>query len=237
MYKKTYLILKMEPIIISIDGNIGAGKTTFLQKIKETYPDFHYIDEPVEVWTQFVNEEGQSLLEVFYKDKTRWSYTFQNCAFMTRAMAITKAIQNWHKECKIDASKMKNNVFITERSVDTDFNVFAKMLHEDKSINKMEWDIYRQWYRYLSPDCKLAGIVYITCGVDKCKTRICTRNRTGEDNIPVPYLEQLHNYHETWINNTSIPVVRLESQKDLLLNPEYMNDNLALFDKFVRSLN
>jgi deoxyadenosine/deoxycytidine kinase len=83
------------PIIISIDGNIGAGKTTFLNELKTTHPEWHFIDEPVDSWMKFKNEHGESLLEVFYKDRKRWSYTFQNCAFLTRIRAITKAIEDF----------------------------------------------------------------------------------------------------------------------------------------------
>lgn len=202
----------MEPIIISIDGNIGAGKSTFLNQLKKNFPNWHFVDEPVDTWTKFVNEEGESLLEVFYKDRKRWSYTFQNCAFLTRVRSITKAIKDWKNVCKTNPEEMKNNVFITERSVATDFNVFAKMLHADGSLNKMEWDMYRNWYHYLFTDCRIAGIIYVTCSVDKCVERIGIRNRQGEDGIPVEYLTQLHNAHEDWINNTDIPVIKIDTE-------------------------
>ncbi len=230
----------MEPIIISIDGNIGSGKSTLLKKLKEHFPNIHFIDEPVDVWTRFVDENNDSLLQVFYKDRKRWSYTFQNVAFMTRVRAITKAISDWKKECKINPEKSKHNIFVTERCVDTDFNVFAKMLHDDKSINKMEWDIYRQWYRFLSVDTKVSGIVYVTCEPEKCKDRIGIRNRTGEDGIPYEYLRQLHKYHEDWINNTSIPVLRINSNQDVseaeLPKTDGDEDSLVAFTRFISSL-
>jgi deoxyguanosine kinase len=228
------------PIIISIDGNIGSGKSTMLNLLREKFPNFHFIDEPVDTWTRFVDETGESLLQVFYKDRKRWSYTFQNVAFLTRVRAITKAIADWKKECKADPEKAKHNIFVTERCVDTDFNVFAKMLHEDKSINKMEWDIYRQWYRFLSTDTKVSGIVYITCNPEKCKDRIGIRSRTGEDAIPLDYLTQLHDYHEDWINNTSIPVLRIDTNKDSPSGQFPISESgectLNIFSKFVSNL-
>jgi deoxyadenosine/deoxycytidine kinase len=202
----------MNPIILSIDGNIGAGKTTLLNDLKRKYPSWHFIDEPVDTWTRFVNAEGESLLEVFYKDRKRWSYTFQNCALLTRVRAITKAIREWKQICERDPSQTKNNIFVTERSVETDFHVFAKMLHEDGSLNKMEWDMYRQWYGYLSMETKVSGIIYVTCSPEKCSERIHTRGRSGEDSIPMEYLTQLHKYHEDWINNTCTPVVQINTE-------------------------
>ena len=91
------------------------------------------------------------------------------------------------------------------------------MLHDDGSLDKMEWDMYRQWHRYLSSygeGCNVSGIVYVTCSAEKCKTRIGIRSRDGEDGIPVEYLSQLHKYHEDWISNTTIPVYILNTEED-----------------------
>jgi deoxyadenosine/deoxycytidine kinase len=202
------------PIIISIDGNIGAGKTTFLNELKATHPEWHFIDEPVDSWLKFKNEQGESLLEVFYKDRKRWSYTFQNCAFLTRVRAITKAIDDWKEECILNPEKAKHNIFITERCVETDYNVFAKMLHDDGSLDKMEWDMYRQWYRFLTRGSAVSAVIYITCSPEKCKQRIGIRQRDGEDSIPLGYLSELHKYHEEWINNTTIPVHSVSTEED-----------------------
>ena len=226
----------MKPIILSIDGNIGAGKTTFLTQLKNKFPKWHFIDEPVDTWSRFVNEEGESLLEVFYKDRKRWSYTFQNCAFLTRVRSITKAIRDWKALCITNPEECKNNIFITERSVDTDFNVFAKMLHEDGSLNKMEWNMYKQWYHYLLTDCKISGIIYVTCNPELCSQRIGIRNRCGEDNIPMEYLTQLHKYHEEWIDNTSIPVVKINTeQKDFTVDSS-IEEFTDLLNKFLKSV-
>jgi phosphatidate phosphatase APP1 len=42
------------------------------------------------------------------------------------------------------------------------------MLHEDGSIDKLEWNIYRQWHHHLSTECQTSGIVYITCSPENC---------------------------------------------------------------------
>jgi deoxyadenosine/deoxycytidine kinase len=206
----------IQPILVSIDGNIGAGKSTFLNSLKENFPQWHFIDEPVDSWTKFKNEHDESLLEVYYKDRHRWSYTFQNCAFLTRIKAITSAIKKWQNECKLNPELAKHNIFITERSVETDYNVFAKMLHDDGSLDKMEWDLYRQWYRYLiqSSGIEVSGIIYVNCSPEKCLARIGNRAREGESIIPLEYLSNLHNYHENWINNTTCSVLNVSTEVD-----------------------
>jgi deoxyadenosine/deoxycytidine kinase len=226
--------MSVEPIIISLDGNIGSGKTTSLEILRKSFPNIHFIDEPVNAWMQFTNENGESLLQNFYKDRKRWAYTFQNCAFMTRVRAISKAVKDWEKSCKENPENLKHNIFVTERCVETDFHVFAKMLHEDGSINKMEWDIYRSWYRFLSTDHKLNGIFYVNASPDACKKRISYRNRNGEEEIPLEYLTQLGNYHKNWIDNTTVPVFNFDNEEDSSVCEKDVCDS---FNNFVKSLN
>jgi deoxyadenosine/deoxycytidine kinase len=206
--------IKMKHKIISIDGNIGAGKSTFLNQLKLEFPDFHYIDEPVDIWSTFKNEEGETLLEVYYKDKERWSYTFQNCVFLTRMI-------NFIKLLKEHENSNESKIFITERFVDTDFNIFARMLHDDGFINKLEWEIYKKWYHYLTSEHKLSGVIYISCSAEKCYERINIRKRAGENNISLDYLKKLDDYHNTWLDNTSVSTLTINTN----LNLSYLDEN------------
>lgn len=218
----------MKPIIITIDGNIGAGKSTFLNYLREKFPNFHYIDEPVDIWTNFKNESGETLLEVYYKDKKRWAFSFQNCVFLTRIISLIKHIKEWNND-----SNPKSNVFVTERCVETDFNIFVKMLYDDGFINKLEWNIYKQWYHYLILDYRINGIIYIKCEPEKCKERIGKRGRTGEQIIALDYLNKLHSYHEKWINETYIPVITFETNLDVNFEE---NNTYEKLNSFIDSL-
>ena len=55
--------------IYSIEGNIGAGKTTILKLIGKTFDDVEFVEEPVSQWQ---NLGGMNLLEKFYEDPARW---------------------------------------------------------------------------------------------------------------------------------------------------------------------
>jgi thymidylate kinase len=131
-------------LLVSIEGNIGAGKSTLLQALRVRNPSFHFIDEPVGIWQTLKNEAGESLLEVYYKDPKRWSYTFQSCALMSRFQSVSQAAH------AVERSPSKQRtVVVTERCLDTDFHVFTKMLCEDGCINSMELEIYRRLYEHL----------------------------------------------------------------------------------------
>lgn len=194
-------------MLISIDGGVGSGKSTLLDQLRREYPEWHFIDEPLDTWTALKNEDGESLLEVFYKDKQRWSYTFQNCAVLSRYLNIRRAIDEWQRECARDPSAIRRNVFVTERCLETDFNVFAQMLRDDGCLDGIEWDLYKQWYRMLYDSVRVHGVVYVNTSPDVCGERIGRRGRKGEEEIPLDYLKALDKYHRRWIDNTALPVM------------------------------
>ena len=60
--------------VLILEGNIGAGKSTFLKILKNNL-NVDIIFEPTDKW-QDVENEG-NILDLFYKDTKRWAYTFQ----------------------------------------------------------------------------------------------------------------------------------------------------------------
>jgi deoxyadenosine/deoxycytidine kinase len=196
----------MSPIIISLDGNIGAGKSTLLAEIRNRLHDVHIVDEPVGQWTALKNAEGKNLLELFYEDKKRWSYTFQNCAILTRLKNIQDAVEN------LDSTLKGPQVIITERSVLTDKHVFAEMLYDAGDIDPLEWELYESWFNIFGKKHPVKAIIYISTSSSTSKERIQIRNRQGEDRIGIDYLDALDKQHKKWIENTNIPVLTLSTE-------------------------
>ncbi len=203
--------MAFKPRIISIEGDIGSGKSTLLRELHEKYPNYHFIDEPLTTWTSLKNDEGESLLHVFYKDIRRYAYTFQNCAILSRAQNIRRAVAEWQKECEADPSKAANNVFITERCLETDKNVFAQMLRDDRKMDLLEWDLYNRWYHMLDGVATISGLVYVNTGPEICHERIKRRARDGEEDIPIEYLRNLDKYHKHWITSTNLKVMQFNN--------------------------
>ena len=199
----------MSHIIISLDGNIGAGKSTLLQEIRNKLHGVVIVDEPVAQWTSLKNAKGKSLLELFYEDKNRWSYTFQNCALLTRLKNIQKAVEN------IDSTNSSPQVIITERSVLTDKHVFAEMLYDAGNIDPLEWELYESWFNVFGKKYLVRAIIYVSTSSGTSKERINTRNRSGEESIDLEYLDALDKQHKKWIKNTSLPVLTLSTEADV----------------------
>ena len=132
MFKKNVKIL------ISIEGNIGVGKTTLMNLLEESLGDTaEYIFEPINEWHNIKDCQGRDILQTFYDDKLRWSYTFQNFAYITKLVHIINKIENSGKK-----------YIIMDRSLAADINTFGKMLHEDGFMNDIEWNAYKTWNNF-----------------------------------------------------------------------------------------
>ena len=68
-----YIKLRMnekprKPFTVIVEGNIGCGKTTFLEHFSRFEKRVEVLTEPVDRWR---NANGHNLLELMYKDPER----------------------------------------------------------------------------------------------------------------------------------------------------------------------
>lgn len=62
-----------QPKNFLVEGNIGSGKSTFLQKLHNLKLPITTIPEPVDVWTSY---KGHNYLQYFYDNPGKWGFTF-----------------------------------------------------------------------------------------------------------------------------------------------------------------
>ena len=63
-------------MLISIEGNIGTGKSSLVRMLEEKYKyndAIVFIQEPVNEWLNLKDTDGENILEKFYKTQERWS--------------------------------------------------------------------------------------------------------------------------------------------------------------------
>lgn len=182
-----------KPMLISIEGNIGSGKSTMMNHLKQNYKIRGYtvgfIDEPVEIWNSFTDDNtGENIIEKYYKDHAKYAFSFQMMAYISRLSTIKKAL------------KSNCDILLTERSIYTDRNVFAKMLYDSGKIEDINYKIYLKWFDEFLDDIKDIKIVYLKTDPETASNRVIKRNRKGET-IPLEYLSKCNDYHDTWINS------------------------------------
>ncbi|MBA3752356.1 deoxynucleoside kinase [Candidatus Dependentiae bacterium] len=169
-----------------VEGNIGAGKSTFL-KVIQNFLNAQVVMEPHEKWQ---NVGGHNLLDNFYADPERWSYTFQMYAFITRTM-----------ERKNAALRNSKPFQILERSVYSDRYCFAQNCYELNVMSELEWNLYKECYDWLidSYTVKPNGFIYLQTDPEVCYKRLLKRNRFEEAGVSLDYLQRVHDKHESWL--------------------------------------
>lgn len=211
-----------------IEGNIGAGKSTFLRLIKDHLP-VSIVYEPLDQW-QAIN--GQSLLDKFYQDTKRWGYTFQSYAFVTRVMEQEK-----YKKLYPFLPQ------VLERSVYSDRYCFAKNCFEMGTLSELEWTLYQEWFSWLVENytTRPSGFIYLQTDPAICFERLQKRARKEESLVPLSYLESLHNKHEDWLIGkkniasylTETPVLVLDCNQDFENSPELLNQHIHKIADFI----
>jgi deoxycitidine kinase/deoxyguanosine kinase len=199
----------MKTYIFTVEGNIGAGKTTFLERLQREWPEATVVLEPVGTWMTMKEKDGTSLLDHFYADKKRWSYTFQTAAFLTRLMdteRVLEAVQKTEGPPTEGPPTEGPRVVITERSVLTDRYVFAEMLHDSGDMSDLEYDLYLRWYNRFATHIPIKGILHLTTDPTISLERIGIRGREAETSIQKEYLEALDSQHRRWLATTTLPV-------------------------------
>lgn len=203
--------------IIAIDGNIGAGKTTLMDRLEEQYQDCDdvvVLREPVHLWTNLQTKEKpemeaytwkrvgkrmeniedtgeENLLHLFYTDPTKYAFLFQLHIFRTSLNEMQRVL-----------SDPNIRIVFCERSLESSRRVFAQMLRDAGNMTAIEFVLYESMFtdeivsKYYPTE-----IVYLDASVDVCHDRICTRARTGEEAIPKDYLSKCAAYYTTWLSS------------------------------------
>lgn len=212
-------VLNISIEVVSIEGNIGSGKSYLFDILKTYFTEmnkkslnekYHFVDEPVSEWMTICDEtqNNKNILELFYGDKDKYSFVFQTTAYITRLQNLKKVIDTIidNRKKMMDGqygSRVKEthvkHVIISERSLETDKNVFAKMLYHDGHINEIEYTSYNYWFYNFIENYGTHRIIYLQVNPDISYERTKKRNRSGEETIPLGYLARCHSYHEDWI--------------------------------------
>lgn len=169
--------------MISIEGNIGVGKSEVLKILLSR--GYHVKPEPVEAWT---------LLKQYYDNSSAFAFALQ-------------------AQILVSYSEIVNpySPLFVERSAQSALEVFAKMLLEQGKITESQMSILKCMYFQL-PIPKSTVIVYLELDSKTCLSRILERKREGEEAIGEEYLETVRLNYEKYLDSISqhINVIRVD---------------------------
>tara|TARA_X000000368_G_scaffold401161_1_gene373768 strand:+ start:106 stop:702 length:597 start_codon:yes stop_codon:yes gene_type:complete len=161
--------------IITIDGNIGSGKTTILETLQKKFNQMISL-EPVTEWKPYLND--------IYKNNVGY-FNFQLKVFLDRAFIQSKS----------------NQIIFMERSPKFTRATFVEV-YKDK-FTTQEYNIIQHLYdnvdhQYNKTIIEPSIYIYIQTNPDICYKRIQERNRESESTINKDLIDKLHIKHEEY---------------------------------------
>jgi deoxyguanosine kinase len=159
---------------LAVDGPIGVGKTTLVEKLCERFEG-----------VKLLEDVGNPFLADFYKDRPGTAFQTQLYFLLSRF----KQQQDLHQRGLFEKLVLADYTFYKDR-------IFAYL-----NLTDEELALYDKLYELLEPQVRTPDLVlYLVADVDTCMERIKRRQRSFERNISADYIAQLldaynHYYH------------------------------------------
>jgi deoxyguanosine kinase len=169
---------------IAIEGNIGAGKTTFCEILAKEYPCRLILE-------QFTDNP---FLPLFYETPERYAFPVE-LFFMTER----------HKQ--LQSSFAEADLF-TPLSISDYFFVKTRLFAKN-NLNDEEFRLFSRLFEVLNSTFPNPDIIlYLHRSVDDLMSNIKKRGRNYETEISAEYLTEIQNvYFEYFRTETDIPIV------------------------------
>lgn len=214
-----------------LEGNIGAGKSTFLKLVQKYLPHIGIALEPLHNWQKQVY--GQSLLANFYEKPERWAFSMETFAMMCRVQE------------HISEQEHINQIRIVERSIYSGHYCFTLNGYKQGFMNDTEWYMYNQWFNFLIPKkCKPPhGFIYLQTDPIIAHKRLKKRNRLAEKKISPAYLRQIHDHHEAFLIHKeglfqelkNVPVLTLDCNQEFESNEAQLQKHFNALQEFLNT--
>jgi deoxyadenosine/deoxycytidine kinase len=200
---------------ICVTGNIGAGKSTLVERLSK---DLHLniLSEPV---------DDNPYLEKFYADPKPNALRLQLFLHYYRFTQLYKVRQE------------PATPVISDRCI-FDQLIFSKMMIEDGMLEQSEFDLFWKLYDDMRPLIDRPDMtIYIRNSVDNLMDRIHTRGRECEKGIPREYIKRLNDKYDDFLVYTkSIDAVK--DMSNLIVVEDYDLDKdydkiLSMISSFI----
>ena len=182
-------------MLITITGVIGVGKSSLVEALTKELKGIPFY-EPLP-------ESDNFMLEAYYRDPQRYSFSMQTLLLALRFQA--------HTEAQIRSAR--GEICIEDSSYFAD-RVFLEVQRECGYIDDLEYKAYEKLceihYPYLQyPDLH----IHLDLPLEQEIERIKARARGCEEGIPTDYLVKLRESYNKLIPHLSLlyPVVRLDA--------------------------
>mmetsp|Transcript_3230 Transcript_3230/g.4471 ORF Transcript_3230/g.4471 Transcript_3230/m.4471 type:complete len:287 (-) Transcript_3230:211-1071(-) len=185
-------------ILVSVEGNIGSGKTTVLKALEEAMIDdsrVAFSEEPAESW------EASGALSALYSGKVSPSF-FQMFVLSTRTASILRQL-----------NEKSPTILISERTLFFGERAFADICIENAEEKKM-YQACSSAYGSLIEAKATMLYIFVDTDPEICLSRIKARGRASESSIDLEYLHKLDSSHRRLVAEKGERVIKIDGNQD-----------------------
>jgi len=171
-------------IILSVEGNIGAGKSSLLRRVEPRLPPgVKILMEPVHL---FQNFNGQNPLKVFYEDPQKNAFFLQNHIIDMQYLHFSQVVN----------SGEPIQILLSERTLFSPI-IFTNVLFKTGWLTQMEKAKLLEYSENVignaipSQPMGCDYLFYLHEHSSVCRNRILQRAREGEQSITTAYLSRV----------------------------------------------
>lgn len=153
---------------MTIEGNIGAGKTSLATKISEDFNAKLILERFAE----------NPFLPSFYKDQARYAFPLEMSFLADRYQQF---------------SDDTNQFDLFKSFMIGDYDIFKSLIFAKVTLQKQEYDLYRKIFSFMYKEVKKPKIyVYLYQTTERLLEQIKKRGREYEQGIEAEYLENIN---------------------------------------------
>ena len=178
-------------LFITIDANIGAGKTNACHAIASAATASGWPAQVLEEPTH--HPQFNHFLERYYKDLQTETNT--GGGFAMQMFMLTQRYEQ-HRLAVELAWGSQGKIVVQDRPIYGD-TVFATTAMERGFMTPEEYQLYVDVYKNMSRDVMPPDIfVYLDVSPEECHDRMHSRGRSQENGVPLDYLQQLYGNYQ-----------------------------------------
>lgn len=198
----------MKYSFVTIEGNIGAGKTTLSHLLSKHFNARLILE-------QFADNP---FLPKFYENPQQYAFPLELFFMAERYKQLKELLQT---------KDMFHNITISDYLF-TKCLLFAKV-----NLPEEEFRLYQKLFEIINPQIVQPDLlIYLHTPVDKLQENIKKRNRSYEQSIPDEYLASLQETYLQYIKQHNIKTLFIDtSNADFLGNEAHFNAVIEALDK------
>ena len=198
----------MKHHFITVEGNIGAGKTTLTHLLAKHFNARIVLEEFAD----------NPFLAKFYENPQQYAFPVE-LFFMAERYKQLKDM--------LHTKDLFQNITISDYLF-TKCLLFAKV-----NLSEEEFRLYQKFYDIIHHQITFPDIlIYLHAPVNKLQANIKKRNRNYEQHIPDEYLFSIQETYTSYIKQHNIKTIFIDaSNADFLGNPKHLQVVLEALDK------